>query len=123
MSELSPEITRVLDEVYGPVLAKFTLSRIPQGGAPDFIKEQWIGVPLPVREQSLAQLAMGAVQYFDYLSFNTRQNSDPVEVAGVEAVHALEEAERFEAADFWLPYQAGLFAFRGYEGELESLES
>ncbi len=122
MSELSPETKQVLDDTYGPVLAQFTLSRVPQGGAPEHIKEQWIGVPLPVRQQSLAQLAFGAVEYFDYLSFNQRQNEDPVSVAGIEAVHALEEAEKFEAVEFWLPYMAGLFTFRGYEGELESLE-
>ncbi len=122
MSELSPEVKQALTQTYGPVLALFTLKQVPQGGAPDFIKEQWLGVALPIREQSLAQLAIGAVQYFDFLSFNQMQNDDPVSVVGIEAVHALEEAEKFEAADFWLPYQAGLFIFRGYEGELVALE-
>ena len=122
MSELSPEIKQALTQTYGPVLARFTLKQVPQGGAPDFIKEQWLGVTLPIREQSLAQLAIGAVRYFDFLSFNQMQNDDPLSVAGIEAVHALEEAEKFEAAAFWLPYQAGLFTFRGYEGELVALD-
>lgn len=122
MSELSPETQQILEDAYGPILAQFTLNRVPQGGAPEYIREQWIGVPLPVREQSLAQLAFGSIQYFDYLSFNQKQNDDPVSIAGIEAVHALEEAEKFEASDFWVPYMGGLFTFRGYEGELESLE-
>lgn len=122
MSGLSPEIRAALDNVYGPVLAEFTLDQAPQGGAPIEIREQWIGITLPVRERNLARLAFGSIKYFDYLTFNTTQNDDPVSIAGIEAVDALVVAERFEAADFWLPYQAGLFTFRGHEGELKSLE-
>jgi len=122
MSELSPEIKAALDDVYGPVRAGFTLDQAPQGGAPMEIRKQWIGVTLPVREKNLARLALGSAEYFDYLTFNTAQNDDPVSIAGIEAVDALVVAERFEAADFWLPYQAGLFTFRGHEGELKSLE-
>jgi len=122
MSELAPEIKQALDSAYGPILAQFTLQQAPQGGAPEYIKDQWIGVALPVREQSLAQLALGATQYFDYFSFNQKKNEEPVSIVGIEAVNALEDAEKFEAAEFWMPYMAGLFTFRGYEGELESLD-
>lgn len=122
MSELSPEIKAALDDTYGPVLAEFTLNQTPQGGAPVEIREQWIGIPLPVRERNLARLALGSIECFDFLTFSTKQNDNPVSIAGIEAVDALVVAERFEAANFWLTYQAGLFTFRVYEGELKSLE-
>lgn len=122
MSTLSPEITRALDEVYGPIQAEFTLTQIPAGAAPDYIKEQWIGVPLPVRELNLGMLALGTISFHDYLSETETTNSEPIPIVGIEAVDALQQADQLEAVRFWAPYAAGLFTFRAYEGDLASLK-
>lgn len=122
MRNLDPSVSQELTRLYGPVLATFTLDQTPESGAPVAIREQWIGITLPVRERALAQLAFGAVEYFDYLDFNTKRNPDPVSISGFEAVDALDEAGKDEAVDFWAPYSEGLFTFRGYEGTLKSLE-
>ncbi len=122
MSNLPPEITRALDEVYGPIQAEFTLTQTPAGAAPDYIKEQWIGIPLPVREHNLGLLALGTISFHDYLSQTEAINDEPVPIAGIEAVNALQEAKMLDAARFWTPYAAGLFTFRAYEGDLAPLK-
>ena len=122
MNKLPPELKAQFDQEYGPILAEFTLDQTPQGGAPLHVREQWVGTPLPVRETSIAQLAMGEVEYFDVLTFNAKRNDDPVSILGMEAIEALVGAGKIDAADFWVPYQDGLFTFRGYEGQLRSLE-
>ena len=122
MRDLPPDISRELTALYGRVLATFTLNQVPASAAPMSIREQWVGITLPVREHALAQLAFGQIKYFDFLSFNERSNPDPVSISGYEAVDALDEAGRDEAVDFWIPYSEGEFTFRGYEGKLISLE-
>lgn len=122
MRDLPPDVSRELTRMYGPVIATFTLDQIPEGAAPSSIREQWVGITLPVREQALAQLAFGQIEYFDFLSFNEKSNPDPVSISGYEAVDALDEHGKDEAVDFWAPHSEGLFTFRGYEGKLVSLE-
>lgn len=122
MTELSPEIKLALHDEYGPILAQFTIEKTPAGAAPEHIRAQWVDLALPVREVGLARLALGATEYLDYLSLSMKQNKAPVSIAGIEAVHALLEAGRDKAAEFWMPYQLGLFTFRVNEGRLEDLE-
>lgn len=122
MRDLPPDVSLELTRLYGPILATFTLDQTPEGAAPVSIREQWVGITLPVREQALAQLAFGRIEYFDFLSFNKKSNTDPVSVSGYEAVDALDEVGKDEAVDFWAPHSEGLFKFRGYEGTLVSIE-
>lgn len=119
MSKLPEHILSSLEDIYGPITLNFILTQTPQGGAPDHIKEQWIGVKLPVREQNLGRLA---TRYMDLLSGEFKENDEPIPVAGIEAVRALEEAGKDEAARFWVPYQMGMFTFRAFEGKFEALE-
>jgi hypothetical protein len=118
MPKLPGEILNSLENVYGPVALNFVLTQTPQGGAPDDIKEAWIGVKLPVREGNLGGLA---VRYVDLLTGELKNNDSPVPIAGIEAVHALAEAGQEAAAEFWIPYQLGLFTFRAYEGDFQAL--
>ena len=122
MRDLPPDVSRELTRLYGPVLATFTLDQVPESAAPISIREQWVGITLPVRERALAKLAFGQIEYFDILSFNEKSNPDPVSISGYEAVDALDEAGRDDAVDFWAPYSEGEFTFRGYEGTLVSIE-
>lgn len=122
MRDLPPGVSRELTRLYGPVLATFTLNQTPEGAAPMSIREQWVGITLPVRESALAKLAFGQIEYFDFLGFNEKSNPDPLSISGYEAVDALDEAGRDDAVNFWAPHSEGLFTFRGYEGKLISLE-
>ncbi len=119
MPKLSAEILGPLEEVYGPIVINFALTQVPAGGAPDYIKEQWIGASLPVREANLGRLAS---RYFDLLSGEFKENDEPVPITGIEAIHALEEAGKYQAAEFWYPYQFGAFIFRSNEGEFQALD-
>ncbi len=119
MTNLSPRIRSYLDTEYGPVQATFNIDKIPEVGAPDAIKEQWLGIPLPVRERNLGELALGATKYHDLLTASEKQNDEPVPIVGLEAVDALVTADRLDAVRFWLPHQMGLFTFRASEGQLE----
>lgn len=119
MSSLPKEVLMTLENTYGPVVINFALTQMPQGHAPAHIKEQWLGVPLPVRQDNLGGLA---TRYYDLLSGSYKDNDDPISVAGIEAVHALQEADHLAAAEFWTPYQLGLFTFRAYEGEFQALD-
>ncbi|MFZ1484263.1 MAG: hypothetical protein WAS36_04605 [Candidatus Saccharimonadales bacterium] len=109
-----------LDQLYGPVIVDFTVTEVPEGAAPLHIKEQWLGVKLPVRESNLGRLA---TRYLDLLSGEFRENPYPVPIEGVEAVSALEDAGRLDASAHWTPYSDGLFTFRAYEGVFTAVRS
>jgi hypothetical protein len=123
MAELPAKIEQSLSEVYGLVGAHFTITDVPQGGAPHEIKEQWVGVTLPVRAAHLGRAALAPRRSFEILTQQIVENDDPVSVTGLEAVHGLREAGREEAADFWAQYQLALFTFRAHEGLLVPVES
>ena len=126
---LSPETAQQIETAYGPIKASFTVRCVPEGSAPVAIKEQWIGIELPVRAVNITRFALGALakgsgpshSYIDALSGEPKYNDWPISVYGLEAVDKLAEAGRDEAASFWLPYAAGLFTFRHYEGDLLEL--
>jgi hypothetical protein len=118
MPNLSEQTLSALDEVYGPVVLNFTIKQTPVSGAPDHIKEQWVGIALPVRKENIARLT---TRYLDLLTGEFQENEGPVPVPGLEAVHALEEAGKAEAAQYWLPVRLGLFIFRAYEGDFSAV--
>lgn len=122
MPQMSPKLAAALDHEYGPVAASFTINQIPEGGAPQKIREQWIGVPLPVRQAHIEFGSMNTASYIDFLTRTEKINRFPVRILGMEAIDALIDAEKPEAADFWRPHEFGIFIFRGYEGELKTLE-
>ncbi|MDB5184203.1 MAG: hypothetical protein JWN38_11 [Candidatus Saccharibacteria bacterium] len=125
---LAPELDRAIEAAYGPVEALFTIIKTPEGAAPEAIKEQWIGIELPIRTTNVTHfmfgyLARGIGPLHDYRDALTGEPSYvdwPISAYGLEAVDKLREAGRDEAADFWTPYAAGLFVFRHYEGTLRT---
>lgn len=118
MAGLPEDIESFLDEVYGPVVATFTIEKTPQGGAPEEIRKDWLGIGLPVRAENLSARALAQTIYFDQLRGRTIENDDPVAVTGIDAVHALEQAGRESAAQFWAAAQLASLVFRAHEGKL-----
>ena len=118
MSHLFPETEQALSEIYGEVGAHFTITETPAGGAPEAIKEQWVGLTMPVRVANLGRGALEARIAFDVLTMQMIENNSPVSVTGIDAIHALEDADKQDAADFWSPYGLALFTSRGHEGIL-----
>ena len=124
MSEYSPvpsqeERARFL----GDVIATFTVQQLPQGAAPQTIREQWIGVPLPVREKTLNEAAETPI-YTDALTDEQVLNVEAVPVYGYDAIEALQEAGRDDAAEFWHLQGFGFaeLVFRASEGALQASE-
>jgi hypothetical protein len=132
MTELSPEYKQVIIDRYGPVAATFKILQTPKSNmqVPPSIKRDWLGMQLPVREKNLAKLSLTDSERRDLGEFNAKNTNRSVAIVAFEAVHILEEAEKFEAAEFWAYYQdprtsifnTGLLTFRTYEGELESFK-
>ncbi len=76
----------------------------PYGGAPEYIKKQWVDVPLPVRylrpsEGPEVHLGHDINNIFDITVL-----PDAVSIAGVDAVKSLLIFERGEAAQWWESY-------------------
>lgn len=91
-------------ETYGEVVGHFEVKEIPRGPAPDEIKIQWIGIPLAVREGLLQDPSTGP--------------SD-MPVASEDAVVALAEYGRLEAASYWIGasiFMLGYLRFKREEG-------
>ena len=118
MPGLPAEVLEGLDEVYVPIVIDFTITQVPEGGAPEEIRREWVGLSLPVREQNA--LGLGP-RYFDLLTGQMRDNPSSVGISGIEAVDALYRAGKIEASNFWYPYHLGLFTFRAYEGRFDHL--
>ncbi|MFO0781816.1 MAG: hypothetical protein U0524_02895 [Candidatus Saccharimonadales bacterium] len=73
-------LSAFLDAHY-PVFAQFVVEEVPSGHAPEEVRQDWVGLSLPVRAQ-------------------TRQN-DGVPVLAFEAVDKLERAGRQNSATWW----------------------
>ncbi len=115
---LSEEMREMITEKHGEVVANFTITEMPAGGASETIREEWVGITMPVRVAYLGGRAFEAASYFDELTQTEAVSRDPVTIVGLEAVEALEDAGKNTAADFWQPYKLGEFIFNGHEGEL-----
>jgi hypothetical protein len=102
-----------LDELQ-PILATFTIQEVPAGPAPLEIREQWVGVVLPVRQLRRAQ-------------------SGAVAISPFEATLALRAAGKHEASDWWyrilmprvsnpVGYLTESLAFEAADGEVTELD-
>ncbi len=114
------EARAVIEAEYGPVVAQFEITHTPQGGAPETIRQGWLGVVLPLRQELLEE--HGGVQtYIDVLTGRVRDNHDAVPVCGIDAVFALDDQNKENEAAFWcdagLAY--GIFVFRAHEGRIK----
>jgi hypothetical protein len=85
----------------------FVPHTIPYGGAPEAIREQWLGVPLPVRESHVANEADTLMGYSVGMNIDNpedvvvRHPSEAVVVEALDAFKALHLAGREEAAHWW----------------------
>lgn len=112
------------EEAYGPIVAEFEFNQVPQGGAPEFIRQGWLGVVLPLRPQLLDEYS-GAQTYLDLLSGTIKENPDTTPVFGCDGIFALDELDRAEVVAYWHEngYGGETLMFRGYEGILKPLVS
>jgi hypothetical protein len=120
---LSPALSANLEQSFGPIVAQFEISRTPAGGAPEAIRQDWIGVRLPVREQNIGRHILRAEQSFDFLTQELGTSDHPVAVCGMEAIDALFKAKRERAFQFWIPFGLGTFVFNGHEGDLKPVDT
>jgi hypothetical protein len=104
-----------LKRSYGPVAVRFTIRQIPSlEDTPDNIREDWLGITLPVRRDNVAKLT---TDHLDLLHGGFKQSDQTVLVADIEAIHQLDLAGRHDAAFHYLQFEVGLLAFRACEGE------
>src|SRR3954447_26266386 len=106
-----------------PVIYWFRPSTTPRGGAPLEVREQWVGIPLPVRTPRPVE---GPESYIGIDVVDRRVQHpipDGVAVAPLDAIAALEYFGRSEAASWWREMlqrrpATQSFVFRRAEGEL-----
>lgn len=92
----SPEFNRSNEKI----LEWWVPSVAPSGEAPADINDQWIGVPLPMRVDHLAEGASPHIgRHFITRRFESLEDS--IFIYSVDAIKALRLFERTEAADFW----------------------
>lgn len=77
----------------GKILKSIRIVGIPPGFADEAIRKQWIGIVIPLAPDDEAFKAEQL--------FKPSESSGGYIVRGAEAVEALEEAGREEAASFW----------------------
>jgi hypothetical protein len=111
----------------------FIPTRIPAGGAPDAIREKWVGVMLPVREKNIDRegnkTTVGS-DVTDTSYVKLQPSSELVKVELFDAINALMvTADHGEAARWWAHHYANLdpafgtsIAFQRNEGDLYSAE-
>ena len=105
------------------ILYWFRPTATPSGGAPEAVRRQWIGVPLPVRDPRPVEgpLPFIATDVVDRAIL--RAINDGVAVAPRDALDMLRRFDRHDAADWWedlLQVRTSIksFVFRRAEGDL-----
>jgi hypothetical protein len=107
----------------GDVLYWFEVTSVPEGGAPQEIRAEWVGVPLPVRRPRPVEgpdLKIGR----DVQDLNRRKLiADGVVVEIADALSTLRLFGRETAADWWDRWsqsgpRAAALVFRTWEGRL-----
>ena len=77
-------------------MAKILITSTPPGFAPEHIREQWIGVEIPLLGIEDPQQPLG--------NRSGTENLGGYRVLPKDAVDALEKAGKHEAVEFWAPY-------------------
>jgi hypothetical protein len=85
-------------------MAKIKIVSTPPGFAPESIRKQWIDVEIPLAENPIPKekvaMKIGG------------ENEGGYQVKGTDAVKALKDAGKDQAAEFWEPYSSGNFTFK-----------
>jgi len=106
-----------------PILYWFRATVAPVGGAPEAIRRDWVGVPLPVRDPHPAEGLLGYVGTDVADRTIRREIPDGVAVAPADALRLLRLFDRAESAAWWVTLlqarpNISSFVFRRSEGEL-----
>jgi hypothetical protein len=118
-----------------PIVHWFVPNTTPEGGAPDEVREQWMGVPLPVRESNAThserELVDGYLIGHDVnrpLRAGNIHLNDPNEMVAInlgDAIKALALAGKTDASGWWQhyadvkpPYTGERLMFKKAEGEI-----
>ncbi len=85
-------------------MKKIKIIAVPPGFAPEGIRGQWLDIEIPLAENPIPKERV-AMKIGD-------GNEGGYQVKGKDAVQALIDAKRTEAAEFWKPYSSGNFTFK-----------
>lgn len=91
---------------------QFKVLQIPEGEAPLAVREQWVGLTLPVVE------VLGPRTGYGVLTGNEATMENAVAVGLRDGVQALRDADKQEAADWWQRIPRGQLLFEESWGEL-----
>ena len=91
-----------LETEWGLVIADFTVQQVPRGFAPEDIREQWVGVRLPVRLWAVMwHMKTAYPAFIDGPTGSLIQNEQPIPVVTEDAQAVLDAAGKKDAASFW----------------------
>jgi len=103
-----------------PIQAWFVPRVVPLGAAPEHIKEDWVDVPLPLRQMGPEEGPTTTIGHGIHSLLDVQIIDNPMHVFVADAVKSLELFGRDNAADFWDcmldPDQT--LMFRGAEGQV-----
>ncbi len=110
----------------GEIRSWFVIRNQPFGAAPDEIKDQWIGVPLPLRydRSQEAPITTMTADVNEVGPIGLYVVPDAIEVRTIDAIKALKLFDRSEAAKWWddwsINRHGGYFSltFQAREGDL-----
>ena len=85
-------------------MTKIKIISTPPGFAPEEIREQWLNVEIP--------LAQNPIPEGKEVARIGNDNAGGYQVKGSDAVQALRDAGKDQAADFWQAYASGNFKFK-----------
>lgn len=110
-------------EVYDqrPIRQWFVIEKIPAGGAPEHIKQQWIGVALPLRyERNMDGPEPRVAEEIG--TYELVEIEDGVTIWRSDALQALRLFNRNEAAGWWSLEGPSALIFNASEGRILSTE-
>lgn len=85
-------------------MAKIKIIEVPPGFASEYIRKQWVGIEIPLAKKPIPE----GKETFQI----GNQNADGYQVKGTDAVQALLNAGKQDAANFWKMYESGNFKFK-----------
>ncbi len=85
-------------------MAKIKIIAVPPGFAPEEIRKQWLDIEIP--------LAQNPIPEGKEVARIGNDNTGGYQVKGVDAVQALKDAGKDEAANFWKTFSSGNFTFK-----------
>jgi hypothetical protein len=91
---------------------QFKILNLPEGEAPLKIREEWIGVTVPVAE------VLGPRVGFGVLTYTEVRMKNAIAISLQDAMQALCDAGKPEAADWWVRKAQGQLLFEESWGEL-----